>query len=187
MKQFVMILGPHAVGKMTVGQELAAMTGLKLLHNHMTIDLVSPFFRPSSQEGRRLTALFRRELCEAVAKSDLPGLIFTYMLNFGDPVKHDYVRSLLALFADNGARTCVVELCADIDVRLERNKTENRLRHKPSKRDIPASEELFRRLEVENRLNSRAGEVLCDNYMKIDNTHLSPAEVAALIQNRFDL
>ncbi|MBC8077907.1 MAG: hypothetical protein H7Y32_17655, partial [Chloroflexales bacterium] len=41
---FVLIFGPPAVGKMTVGHELARPTGLKLFHNHMTIDLVLPFF-----------------------------------------------------------------------------------------------------------------------------------------------
>lgn len=34
-KTFVIIMGPHAVGKMTVGQELAKITGLRLFHNHM--------------------------------------------------------------------------------------------------------------------------------------------------------
>ena len=42
--KLVLIFGPQAVGKMTVGQELAKITGLKLFHNHMTIDLVSNFF-----------------------------------------------------------------------------------------------------------------------------------------------
>ena len=44
MPKFIQIIGPQAVGKMTVGQELAKITGLKLFHNHMTIDLVSNFF-----------------------------------------------------------------------------------------------------------------------------------------------
>jgi adenylate kinase family enzyme len=35
----VFIVGPPAVGKMTVGYELAQRTGLKLFHNHHTIDL----------------------------------------------------------------------------------------------------------------------------------------------------
>ena len=43
MAKLVLLTGPQAVGKMTVGQELAKITGLKLFHNHMTIDLVSNF------------------------------------------------------------------------------------------------------------------------------------------------
>ncbi|MED3553043.1 hypothetical protein P4449_21750 [Cytobacillus praedii] len=37
--KFVLIFGPQAVGKMTVGQELEKITELKLFHNHMTIEL----------------------------------------------------------------------------------------------------------------------------------------------------
>ena len=38
------LVGPPAVGKMTVGQEIAARTGMRLFHNHMTIELVLQFF-----------------------------------------------------------------------------------------------------------------------------------------------
>ena len=41
MPKFIMIVGPQAVGKMTVGQELSKITNLKLLHNHMTIELLT--------------------------------------------------------------------------------------------------------------------------------------------------
>ena len=40
----VVLFGPPAVGKMTVGRELERLTGLPLFHNHMTIELVVPFF-----------------------------------------------------------------------------------------------------------------------------------------------
>ncbi|MEO6875756.1 MAG: shikimate kinase, partial [Opitutaceae bacterium] len=35
----VFIVGAPAVGKMTVGDALAKRTGLRLFHNHLTIDL----------------------------------------------------------------------------------------------------------------------------------------------------
>lgn len=68
--KLVIIFGPHAVGKMTVGQELAKLTGLKLFHNHMTIDIVSDLFRNMPEERNRLTTLFRKEIFEAFSKSD---------------------------------------------------------------------------------------------------------------------
>ena len=76
--KLVYIFGPQAVGKMTVGQELAKITGLKLFHNHMTIDLVSNFFPYNSPEGRYLVNTYRMEMFKTVAKSDLKGLIFTF-------------------------------------------------------------------------------------------------------------
>ena len=44
MPKFIQIIGPQAVGKMTVGQELAKITGYKLLYNHMTIEMVRLIF-----------------------------------------------------------------------------------------------------------------------------------------------
>ena len=44
MAKFVLICGPQAVGKMTVGQELAKITQLKFMHNHETIDLPLKIF-----------------------------------------------------------------------------------------------------------------------------------------------
>ena len=183
----VIIIGPHAVGKMTVGQALADKTGLKLLHNHMTIELVREFFPTRSEEGWRLNKLFRREIFEAVAKSDLPGLIFTYMFNFDSQGEKTYIDDLIALYESHGAKAHVVELCADYDLRIERNKTENRLAHKASKRDLVQSEALFRELESMWRLNSNPGEVLFDDYLKIDNTNLTPEDAAAQICAAFGL
>lgn len=36
--KLVFIFGSGAVGKMTVGQELMKLTGLRLFHNHMAIE-----------------------------------------------------------------------------------------------------------------------------------------------------
>lgn len=81
MEKFVFIFGPQAVGKMTVGQELAAMTGLKLFHNHMTIDLLEPLFG-FTPEMWRLTTSFRRDIFQSFAQSDQYGMIFTKVWYF---------------------------------------------------------------------------------------------------------
>ncbi len=77
--KLIIIFGPQAVGKMTVGQELEKITELKLFHNHMTIELVSPFFSYGTPAGKRLVSLFRHEIFEEVSKSNLAGLIFTFV------------------------------------------------------------------------------------------------------------
>ncbi len=185
--KLVIIFGPHAVGKMTVGQALAARTGLKLFHNHMTIEPVCDLFEHMPQERTRLTALFRREIFTAFAKSDEQGMIFTYMLALDDPDDCAYLQWVEELFASYGAPTYYVELCAERDVRRVRNKTENRLLHKPSKRNIQRSEQLFESIESKYRLNSLPGEVQKEHYLRIDNTSLSPEEVAEQISTAFGL
>ena len=185
--KFVVIFGPLAVGKMTVGQELAKMTGLKLFHNHMTIDLVSNFFSYGTEEGRRLVGLFRREIFEAVAKSDLPGMIFTYVWAFDAPEDKDYLKGVCALFEAHGAEVYFVELEADYEVRHARNRTENRLANKPTKRDIEWSDRNFQRTESRYRMNSLPGEVDFPHYIRLNNTSMPPEEAARRIAEAFSL
>ncbi|WP_064094014.1 AAA family ATPase [Rossellomorea aquimaris] len=185
--KFVLVFGPQAVGKMTVGQELAKITGLKLFHNHMTIDLVSHFFDYGTKEGKRLVSLFRQEIFEEVSKSHLKGLIFTYVWAFDMQEDWDYVHHVSQLFEKRGGTVYFVELEADLEERLERNKSFNRLEHKPSKRDIEWSEGDLKKSMEKYRLNSYEGELTYSNFIKINNTNLSAEEVATIIKEKFHL
>lgn len=185
--KLVIIFGPHAVGKMTVRQELAKITGLKLFHNHMTIEVVSDLFDKIPGERSRLTALFRREIFDAYSKSDEYGMIFTFMWAFDSQEDWDFIAEVESLFKSRGAEVYFTELEADYDLRIERNKTDNRLFHKPSKRNLERSERWFRELESRYRLNSLEGEIQKEHYIKINNTDLSPEGVAEMIKLEFNL
>ena len=185
--KLVIIFGPQAVGKMTVGYELEKITDLKLFHNHMTIELISPFFSFGSEEGKRLVNLFRQEIFEAVAKSDLEGLIFTVVWNFDQQGDWDYMDNLCKLFEAQGGEVYFVELEADINERLERNKHPYRLHHKPTKRDIERSENNLKASIQKHRLNSKIGEITKKEYLRINNTNISPEEVAQTIKKEFHL
>ena len=187
-KHLVIILGPHAVGKMTVGQALAKITPLRLFHNHMSIELARKLFAHNEPEFRLLNDSIRQTVFRLFAKGDFPGLIFTYMCDFDQPAEFDYLQNLIHLFRGEGADCHVVELTADFDVRLQRNKTENRLYHKESKRDLAWSEAEMRHTSALHRLNSRDGEDLpFTSYLKIDNTYLTPDAVALQIKTHFNL
>lgn len=185
--KLVHIFGPQAVGKMTVGQELAKQTNLKLFHNHMTIDLVSQFFDYSTKEGKRLVQLFRQEIFEEVSKSNLYGIIFTYVWLFDMESDWEYVKQVSNLFESRGGTVYYVELEADVHERLERNKTPNRLEHKAKKRDLVWSENDLRRTMEKHRLNSYEGEINFSNYIKINNTNISAEKVARMIKEKFSL
>ncbi|PGS55884.1 AAA family ATPase [Bacillus sp. AFS041924] len=185
--KFILLFGPQAVGKMTVGHELEKITDLKLFHNHMTIDLVSKFFDYGTKEGSRLVNLFRNEIFEEVSKSNLYGIIFTYVWALDLKSDWDYVEEVCNIFESRGATTYFVELEAELDERLARNKTPHRLEHKPTKRDIEWSENNLIKTMEKYRLNSIEDEIKKENYIKINNTNLSAEEVATLIKERFDL
>ena len=178
--KLVLIIGSGAVGKMTVGQELMKITNLRLFHNHMMIEPVIDIF--GSFDGKVIARL-REVVFEEFLSSDREGMIFTVMWAFDMPSDRDYVLDVASKFDE----VYCVELIADQAVRLERNKSENRLRNKASKRDIEASNRRLIGEDTNHRLVSLPGEIPFENYIRIDNTNLSPDAVAEMIKNRFDL
>ncbi|MCI4667108.1 MAG: AAA family ATPase [Bacteroidia bacterium] len=181
----VFILGPPAVGKMTVGQELSKLTGYKLFHNHMSIELVYHFFDFGTPEFRKLDDRIRFAVFEELAQSDLAGLIFTLVWDFNDPEDEKYVDAISEIFEERGGRAFFVELSADINVRKERNRTENRLLNKPTKRDLARSERNLIQSSKDHRCNSEEGEFAEKEILRIDNTFLHPEEAALKIAKQF--
>jgi hypothetical protein len=66
--RLVYLYGPPAVGKLTVARELAALTGFKLLHNHLTVNLVHALFPFGSPSFMRLVRQFRHEMVAEAAR-----------------------------------------------------------------------------------------------------------------------
>lgn len=114
-------------------------------------------------------------------------MIFTYMWALDSKEDWNYINEVEDLFTSRGADVFYVELAANFDLRIERNKTENRLLNKPTKRNIERSESIFRRLESKYRLNSLENEISKRNYIKIDNSNLPPDIVAQMIKIAFAL
>ena len=185
--KLVLICGPQAVGKMTVGQELAKITGLKLFHNHMTIDLVSNFFSYNTEEGKKLVNSFRMQIFEEVSRSNLEGLIFTYVMAYNMQEDWDYLEKVKDIFKKVNAEIYYVELEASLEERLKRNRTENRIINKPTKRDLEKSEKRLVEAEDMYRMNSYENEIKDKNYIRINNENKSPEEVTKIIKEKFNL
>ncbi len=180
--KLLLLFGNSAVGKMTVGQELCKITPFRLFHNHVTIEPVLEVFGTFHMEAiLRLRDVFFQEF----AKTDNYGLIFTYMWDFDSPHDWKIVADIKDIFNLPEDDIYHVELIASQDVRLERNRTENRLVHKASKRDLPASEARLLQGDQVHRCESRPGELTFKNYLRLDNTNISAAEAAQIIKNTF--
>ncbi len=182
--KLLFMIGNAAVGKMTVGQELMKITGLRLFHNHMTIEPVIEIF---GQYNGAVVNRLRQVVFEEFARTDSYGMIFTYMWAFDQQADWDYVEHVKSIFEPYGTEFYYVELVTSREVRLERNVTENRLRNKASKREIELSNQRLIRDDTRYRLESLEGEIPFDNYMKIDNTNLAPDVVAKMIKRQFNL
>lgn len=179
MVKLVLIIGAGAVGKMTVGQELMKITNLRLFHNHMMIEPVIEIF--GKFKGDTILKL-REIIFKDFVNDDNEGMIHTLMWAFDMKSDWEYVENLVNKFDE----VYCVELIASQQVRLERNKTENRLINKASKRDIEASNKRVLNEDL-HRLVSNEGEIPFKNYLRINNENLSAEEAAKMIKEKFNL
>jgi hypothetical protein len=177
--KLVLIVGAGAVGKMTVGQELMKITNLRLFHNHMMIEPVIEIF--GKFKGDTILKL-REVIFNDFVNDDNEGMIHTLMWAFDMQSDWEYVEHLVQKFDE----IYCVELIASQEVRLERNKTENRLMNKASKRDVKASNNRILKEDI-HRLVSNEGEIPFKNYLRINNEHLEAFEVAKIIKETFKL
>jgi hypothetical protein len=109
--------GPPAAGKLTIAREVAALTGWRLFHNHLTVNLalaVYDFGTPGFIALREQIWLFvfRRALADR-----LPGLIFTF--NPENSVSQKFIDDLFAEVTAAGGEAIPVELTAP-EAELER-------------------------------------------------------------------
>ena len=176
--RLVFLSGPQAVGKMTVGQALERLTDMKLLHNHQLIDLVKPYFEFGSEPFGRLSRSLRRAFMTEAAEAGL-SLILTGALPFDDDAVLEVVREDCALYRDRGGKVFLVELTAPLDIRLARNLTENRRRHKELSW---ATDELLREMDASVQQTSTPGKFPFDfPHLTVDTTVVEPSEAAQRI------
>lgn len=182
--KLVFILGDAAVGKMTVGQELMKITGLRLFHNHITIEPVLEVF---GEWNFNVISQLREIMFGEFAKTDKYGMIATFMFAFDEKSDWEYLEHIKDIFRPYNTEFYYVELVAPQEIRLKRNVTQNRLKHKASKRDIEISNQRLLYDDENHRFVSYDGEIEFENYIKIDNSDLPPEKAAQIIKEKFNL
>jgi hypothetical protein len=181
----VAIVGPVAVGKMTVGQALRELTGFELLHNHMVIDLLAPFFEFGSEPFDRLAVSVRDQILNEAAVSGL-GVISTWGWFFEDPSETELVARIVEPFERHGGQVSFVELAAPLEVRLGRNRTENR---RANKRTDWATDEAVGSFGESHAINTSTEVPFPwpERHLKIENSELAADVAARQIQAHFGL
>lgn len=188
MADLIVVIGPPAVGKMTVGQALSDATGYPLFYNHLSIEVALRFFDFGTDGFRRISSGIRRSVLEAVRKSDLTGLIYTWVWAFDEPGDLAVMQRLTNWWQEKGdGRIFFLELEATDAARRERNVDPDRLAAKPSKRDTEQSEAQRRLAGETHQFNSAGNFPLALPHLLVDNTDLAPADVAELALGHFEL
>jgi hypothetical protein len=184
--ELLVIFGPPAVGKMTVGRAVCDRTDFRLFLNHDTIEPLIRIFGFGTPAFKTLNSEFRRRVVEEAAASGTR-LIFTLMWDLQEPDSADWVRGLIAPYAAAGLPVSFVELVADLDTRMVRNRGEDRLLAKPTKRDLAWSEAHLHECEVnvmntDPTVSTPADELLQRHpHLRVDNHGSDPGAVAEQI------
>lgn len=147
--------------------------------------MIEPVLEVFGTFHSEVIARLRSLIFEEFAKTDNFGLIFTYMWAFDQQSDWDYIAHVRNLFHIPDADVYHIELLAPQDVRLQRNATENRLAHKPSKRDLEASNLRILNDDLRYRCESFPGELTFPNYLRLPNSGITACDAAARIKAHF--
>ncbi|MBR2705256.1 MAG: AAA family ATPase [Clostridia bacterium] len=186
MPNLVIVTGPQAVGKMTVAECLKEKTGCCLMVNHDSIEVSDKIFGFATPEQKEFNGLIREAAFDTAIKFN-KDLIFTFVMAYDSEKDWNFVNKLRKRFEESGGELYFVELEADVETRLKRNVTAHRLESKPSKKNVEWSNQDLLKTMEKHRLNSKEGEKVCPNHIKINNTNLSPEEVVDIILKKFSL
>lgn len=171
----VLLYGPPAAGKQTVGRLLAASTGFWLLHNHLSIDVVRHLFEFGAP-GFWATVQDVRLTMVARAAEYGVDIISTYV--FSPKEERSYVDAIHGAIADAGGETYRVQLRPSLEALASRAREPSRLAS--SKLCDPA-----RILAAVEEMDLYAPIEPMD--LSIDNSDLSPDDVAERIRQHFEL
>ncbi|MBC9735263.1 hypothetical protein [Nocardioides marmotae] len=180
----VMLFGPQAVGKMSVGRQIAEQTTYRLFHNHATIEPLLEVFDWGTPPFEKLRLELRRRVIEEAAASGLPGLVFTYVWELDAPGDTAYAEELVAPVVAAGGRVDFVELWADLDTRLAREGTPERLAAKPSKRDTAWARAQLLESHEQHVLSTGPDHPfpLDHPHTRLDTSGLSAADAEAVVE-----
>jgi deoxyadenosine/deoxycytidine kinase len=175
--RLIIIYGPPGVGKYTTAKELSSLTGFKLFHNHLTVDLAKSLFEFGTEPFFRFCDKLRNDVFEIAAKEDINGLIFTFC--YSDPEDNEFIKRTTEIVENNNGKVNFVKLSCNKEELEKRIVDESRKAYQK----IVKVEELY---EALNKWNLTASIPFVES-LEIDNTKLSYVESAQMIKTLFQL
>lgn len=175
--KLVVLYGPPGVGKLTVANVLAKKTGYKVLHNHLTIELLCSLFEWGSKPYDLLIQMYRFDLLEMAAKYNVKGVITTYV--YAAEADDQEMKELVRRMKRKKVKVCFVQLlCTQLElekrIKHESRKKFTKIRHVKNLRDLM------------KKYDTRAM-VPVGNNLTIDTTNLSPTRTASRVIDHFKL
>jgi adenylate kinase family enzyme len=113
----LVLYGPPAAGKLTVAKHIAAKTGFKVFHNHISIDIAEHFFERGTSGFNNTIYGIRRLIFEELAKAKI-NFIFTVV--YAHPQDIPDMRWMTRAIEKYGGEVEFVQLVCKSEQLLER-------------------------------------------------------------------
>jgi len=175
--KLIFIYGMPATGKLTVAQELVAITGYKLFHNHLVVDLLLSVFEFGSPQFIALREEFWLSTFDQACRSQLPGMIFTFAPE--GTVRAGFIGKAVATVAAAGGEIDFIELTCALPELKRRMGSQSRQQFKKL-----TSVPLFEQLHAEGSFDASYMPV---PKLSIDTGLVSSARAALQIARTLEL
>ena len=170
--RLIFLYGMPATGKLTVAQELAAVTGYRPFHNHLAVDLLLSVFEFGSPAFVELRETIWLSVFEQACRSGLPGLIFTFAPE--RTVRPQFIAEVQRVIRENGGQIDFIELVCPLEELKARMDRPSRLQYRKL-----SSVALFEELHGDGVFDSSH---MPEPRLRIDTSLHTPAEAAAIIE-----
>jgi len=172
--KLIFLHGLPGVGKLTVARELAKLTGFRLFHNHLAVDLVESVFEFGSPPFVELREKIWLDVFSAAVAADLNGLIFTFA--YDRTVQGSFVGDTRKIVESAGGEVLFVEL------RCSAEELKRRIEH-PSRQGFGklSSVAQFRKLQEAGAFVDPG---IPGERLVLDTTELSATDAAGRIAAR---
>lgn len=168
--KLIIIYGPEATGKLTIAKELAKVTGFRLFHNHVSVDVAKTFFDFGMDEFGKLVWDVRILALEHAARGNIPGVIFTWAYSHPDFLP--YLNRLRELCDQYAIEISYVYVSCSFEA----------LKKRVLQSDRKAVGKINTVAGLERQLKRKNHQVIPDtDSLVIDNTTLAPQDATRLI------
>lgn len=175
--KLIFLHGLPGVGKLSVARELAKLTGFRVFHNHLAVDLVASVFEFGSLPFVELREKIWLEIFSRAAAANLDGLIFTFA--FDRTVQSGFIEKTREVIESSKGKVLFVEL------RCSTEELERRIEH-PARKGFGKLNSIGRFRELKEA-GAFVDPGIPTERLVVDTTELWASDAAGVIVSKLGL